>query len=104
LSVITRRGVVPLEAMTRYADDVRQTLGGFRAAAPEADLVVGLNATYPTTPEEASLLAQTLAALEYGPKELSYYQYGLLGLDRLAWVGRAAAVVRSARHEAVFGD
>ena len=44
------------------------------------------------------------AALEHGPLELSYYHYGLVGLDRLAWVGRAAAAARSASHETVFSD
>jgi hypothetical protein len=86
------------------ADDVRRTLSRFRAAAPQAHLVVGLNATYPTTLDEAGLRAQTDAALEHGPVELSYYHYGLLGLDRLAWVGRAAAAARSASHEPVFSD
>ena len=86
------------------ADDVRRILSRFRAAAPQADLVVGLNATYPTTLDEGSLRAQTDAALEHGPVELSYYHYGLVGLDCLAWVGRAAAAARSASHETVFSN
>jgi hypothetical protein len=95
---------VTVNAYHGLADDVRRTLSSFRDAAPEANLVVGLNATYPTTADEDSLRLQTRAALEHSPLELSYYNYGLLGLDRLAWVGRAAAVVRSARDEAVLGN
>ncbi|HEV7664969.1 MAG TPA: hypothetical protein VGQ62_15670, partial [Chloroflexota bacterium] len=89
---------ITINAYHGLAEDVTRTLRGFRAVAPRADLVVGLNATSPTTPNEASLQAQTEAALAQRPVELSYYHYGLLGLDRLAWIGRAT------RHEAVLGD
>ena len=87
------------------ADAVRSTLEGFRRAAPATThMVVGLNATHPTTHSEEDLRAQALAAADSAADELSFYHYGLLPLPRLGWIRRAVQAARSALDEAVLGD
>ncbi len=81
-----------------YTDDpagIRSDLAMFRLVAPEARLIVGLNATHPVTASAASLAAQSVAALTGQPDELSYYHYGLLSLPRLGWVGQAVNTARA---------
>lgn len=95
---------ITVNAYASTGDGVAAALGAFRRASPNSRLVVGLNATYPTTASEASLREQALAAMENRPSELSFYHYGLLSLERLGWVMRAGGAARAAGDKTILDD
>ncbi len=106
IDVAAWAAAAPFVALNAYASDpavIRADLSRFRALAPGAALVVGLNGTHQVTGSAESLVGQALAAAQSGPVELSFYHYGLLPLERLAWVRRALEAVRTARDEAALG-
>ncbi|MEE2710001.1 MAG: hypothetical protein VYA69_10435 [Gemmatimonadota bacterium] len=80
-----------------YSHDTEQVRNSIRntcdhGIAPE-QIHAGFGAYHPTSPDEATLIATTEAAMEEGVSGFSYYNFGIMPARNLRWVKSAVARV-----------
>ncbi|MFT5377432.1 MAG: hypothetical protein ACI906_004271 [Candidatus Latescibacterota bacterium] len=81
-----------------YSADPVQVHNSIRAISDlgieSAQIHAGFGAYHPASPDEATLVSTTRAAIEEGVSGFSYYNYGIMPRKNLQWVKSAVALVK----------